>query len=108
MWQQLRTEWEYACIELDGTTVLAVKYDLQTMEGMRGETLEELSALLAGSAPSLLSILNTLGEEGWEVAEKLESSSGTLLLLKRPGGRRARKDAETRALMKKTLDEMGL
>ena len=41
MWQQLRTEWEYACIELDGTTVLAIKYDLQTMEGMRGETLEE-------------------------------------------------------------------
>lgn len=108
MWQQLRTEWEYASIELDGTTVLAVKYDLQIMEGMRGETLEELSALLAGSNPSLLSILNTLGEEGWEVAEKLESSSGTLLLLKRPGGRRARKDAETRALMKKTLDEMGL
>jgi hypothetical protein len=108
MWQQLRTEWEYASIELDGTTVLAVKYDLQTMEGMRGETLEELSALLAGSAPSLLSILNTLGEEGWEVAEKLEGSSGTLLLLKRPGARRARKDAETRALMKKTLEEMGL
>ena len=108
MWQQLKTEWEYASIELAGTTVLSVKYDAQTMESMRGETLEELSVLLAGPEPNLLSLLNILGEEGWEIAEKLENTPATVLLLKRPGARRARKDAETRALMKKTLEEMGL
>src|SRR3954464_7778490 len=109
MWEQLKTEWEYASIELAGATVTAVNYDAQTAESMRGETLEELSGQLANSEPDLLAILNTLGEEGWEVAEKLErSSDSTILLLKRPGGRRAQKDAETRAIMKRTLDEMGL
>lgn len=109
MWEQLKTEWEYASVELAGTRVTAVDYDAQTAEGMRGETLEELSAQLATPEPDLLAVLNTLGEEGWEVAEKLERSPGVvILLLKRPGGRRATKDAETRALMKRTLDEMGL
>jgi hypothetical protein len=109
MWQHLKIEWEYASIEIAGSTVVGVTYDSQTAEGMRGETLEELSGHLANSQPDLLSILNTLGEEGWELAEKLERPSDvTLLLLKRPGSRRAQKDAETRALMKKTLDEMGL
>src|SRR3954452_14926721 len=109
MWEQLKTEWEYASIELAGATVTAVNYDAQTAESMRGETLEALSGHLANSEPDLLAILNTLGEEGWEVAEKLDRSpSGILLLLKRPGNRRGQKDAETRALMKKTLDEMGL
>jgi hypothetical protein len=109
MWQQLKTEWEYASLELAGTAVTAIHYDSETAEGMRGETLEELSAALANPEPDLLTVLNTLGEEGWEVAEKFERAPGnTLLLLKRPGSRRARKDAETRALMKKTLDDMGL
>jgi hypothetical protein len=109
MWQHLKTEWEYASIELSGSTVTGVNYDSQTAEGMRGEILEELSSQLANSQPDLLTILNTLGEEGWELAEKLDRpSGGILLLLKRPGNRRAQKDAETRALMKKTLDEMGL
>ena len=71
--------------------------------------LSKLSAHLANSEPDLLAVLNTLGEEGWEVAEKLDRSPGViLLLLKRPGNRRGQKDAETRALMKKTLDDMGL
>jgi hypothetical protein len=109
MWQHLKTEWEYASIEISGSTVVGVNYDAQTAENMRGETLEDLSSQLANSQPDLLSILNTLGEEGWELAEKLDRSPGVvLLLLKRPGSRRAQKDAETRALMKKTLDEMGL
>ncbi len=109
MWQHLKTEWEYASVELQGGVVLAVRYDLQSAEGMRGETLEELATLLASASPDLVSILNTLGEEGWEIAEKLDSAPGaTSLLLKRPGSRRAIKDAEARALMKKTLDEMGM
>jgi hypothetical protein len=109
MWQQLKSEWEYASVELTGAVITGIHYDSQTAEGMRGETLEELSAQMANSEPDLLAVLNTLGEEGWEVAEKLERSAGvTLLLLKRPGSRRAQKDAETRALMKKTLDDMGL
>jgi hypothetical protein len=109
MWQHLKIEWEYASIELIGTAVASVNYDSQTAEGMRGETLEDLSGQLANPEPDLLAVLNTLGEEGWELAEKLERSPGvTLLLLKRPGNRRAQKDAETRALMKKTLDDMGL
>src|SRR3954452_8893447 len=109
MWEQLKTEWEYASIELAGATVTAVNYDAQTAESMRGETLEELSGQLANSEPDLLAILNTLGEEGWEVAEKLERAGGVVhLILKRPGSRRAQKDAETRALMKKALDDMDL
>jgi len=109
MWQHLKTEWEYAIIELTGNTVTGVSYDAQTAEGMRGETMEELSGLLENSEPDLLAILNTLGEEGWEIAEKLERGGGVVhLMLKRPGSRRAQKDAETRALMKKALDDMDL
>ncbi|MEO8131071.1 MAG: hypothetical protein ABJF23_10265 [Bryobacteraceae bacterium] len=109
MWQHLKTEWEYASIELTGNTVTGVSYDAQTAEGMRGETMEELSGHLENSEPDLLAILNTLGEEGWEIAEKLERGGGVVhLLLKRPGSRRAQKDAETRALMKKALDDMDL
>ena len=78
MWQHLKTEWEYASIEITGNTVTGVNYDAQTAEGMRGETMEELSGHLANSEPDLLAILNTLGEEGWEIAEKLDISYSTV------------------------------
>ena len=109
MWQQFKSEWEYAIIQITGNTVTEVAYDAQTAESMRGETMEELSAHLSNSDPDLLAILNTLGEEGWEIAEKLERGGGVVhLILKKPGSRRERKDAETRALMKKALDDMDL
>ncbi len=109
MLEQFKCEWEYASIELTGNTVTGVNFDAQTAEGMRGETMEELSGHLANSDPDLLSILNTLGEEGWEIAEKLERGAGVVhLLLKKPGNRREQKDAATRALMKKALDDMDL
>jgi hypothetical protein len=109
MYAPILIEWEYASIELQGTKVSRLKYDSESAQAMRADIVEALDALLQHPGPDLIDLLNVLGEEGWELCNRLPGEgSESLLILKRPGERRARKDAETRAIMKRTLDEMDM
>ncbi len=109
MYAPILVEWEYATIELHGIKVIRLTYDRDSAGAMRAETIETLDALMRQPETDLLDLLNALGEEGWELSNRLPSEGAiSLLILKRPGERRARKDAETRAIMKRTLDEMDM
>ncbi len=109
MFVPILIEWEYASIELQGTKVCRLTYDRETAQAMRADIVETLEALLQQPEPDLIDLLNVLGEEGWELCNRLPGEgTQSLLILKRPGERRARKDAETRAIMKRTLDEMDM
>jgi antitoxin component HigA of HigAB toxin-antitoxin module len=109
MFAPILIEWEYASIELQGTKVSRLTYDRETAQAMRADIIETIEALMQQDEPDLIDLLNVLGEEGWELSNCLQGEGAlSLLILKRPGERRARKDAETRAIMKRTLDEMDM
>ena len=103
-----RAEWEYATIRLHGFKPIAVDYDEHSEAGMRADTIEVLDRVPGGEV-SLLHLLNTLGEEGWEVGATISEATGeTMLIIQRQGIRRQQKDARLNAEVIKTLEELGL
>ena len=103
-----RLEWEYATVSWDGSRVNAVSWDEVSAEDMQSETLDCLAHLSEARDIPLLTVLNALGQEGWELTGTLTAGGGsTLLLLKRQGVRRAAREAEVQADMARTLEQYG-